>query len=671
MSNRLSSATSPYLLQHADNPVDWWQWGEDALAEAKRRNVPILLSVGYAACHWCHVMAHESFENDGTAALMNANFVNIKVDREERPDIDAVYMSATQAMTGQGGWPMTCFLTPDGEPFHCGTYYPPTPRPGMPSFPQLLVAVSEAWTERPDELREGASKIVAHLTEKSGPLTESVVDDSVLAAAVATVREDMDPVHGGFGGAPKFPPTMVLEFLLRHHERTGSPEALSIVESAAEGMARGGIADQLAGGFARYSVDAGWVVPHFEKMLYDNALLLRFYAHLGRRTGSELALRVAGETGDFLLGQFATAEGGLIASLDADTDGVEGLTYVWTPAQLREVLGDDDGAWAADLFEVTEEGTFEEGASTLQLLHDPDDTERFARVREALLAARDERPQPARDDKVIAAWNGLAIAALAEAGAALELPEWIDSASRAAGFLVRSHIIDGRLRRSSRVGAVGAAAGVLEDYACLADGLLALHQATGEPRWLTEATTLLDIALDRFAMADVPGAYHDTADDAEMLVQRPSDPTDNASPSGASALAGALLAASALAGAEGAARYRDAAEQALSRVGLLAARVPRFAGHWLTVAEAAQAGPVQVAVVGPDAASRAQLVTTAARGVHGGGIVLGGIPDAEGVPLLADRPLVDGSAAAYVCRGYVCDRPVTTPPALASQLALH
>jgi uncharacterized protein YyaL (SSP411 family) len=671
MPNRLASATSPYLLQHADNPVDWWQWGEDALAEAKRRNVPILLSIGYAACHWCHVMAHESFEDDGTAALMNANFVNIKVDREERPDIDAVYMSATQAMTGQGGWPMTCFLTPDGEPFHCGTYYPPAPRPGIPSFPQLLVAVSQAWAERPEELRKGASQIVAHLAEKSRPLTESVVDGPVLASAVAKLQEDMDPLHGGFRGAPKFPPTMVLEFLLRHYERTGSPEDLSLVESSAEAMARGGIADQLAGGFARYSVDARWVVPHFEKMLYDNALLLRFYAHLGRRTGSELALRVAGDTGDFLLRQFATEEGGFVASLDADTDGVEGLTYVWTPAQLREVLSDEDGAWAADLFEVTEKGTFEEGASTLQLLRDPDDAERFARVREALLAARDQRPQPARDDKVIAAWNGLAITALAEAGVALDRPEWIDAAARAASFLVENHIVDGRLRRSSRAGVVGAAAGVLEDYACLAEGLLAVHQATGEPRWLTEATALLDVALACFAVADAPGSYHDTADDAETLVQRPSDPTDNASPSGASALAGALLTASALAGAGEAARYREAVEQALSRVGLLAARVPRFAGHWLTVAEAAQAGPVQVAVVGPDAASRAELVTAAARGVHGGGIVLGGLPDAEGVPLLADRPLVGGSPAAYVCRGYVCERPATSPPSLILQLAPH
>jgi uncharacterized protein YyaL (SSP411 family) len=671
MSNRLASATSPYLQQHAENPVDWWQWGEEALAEAKRRNVPILLSVGYAACHWCHVMAHESFSDEGTATLMNANFVNIKVDREERPDIDAVYMAATQAMTGQGGWPMTCFLTPEGEPFHCGTYYPPVPRQGMPSFPQLLVAVSEAWTQRPEELREGASQILAHLTEKTGPLAESVVDANALEAAAEKLREDVDSVHGGFGYSPKFPPSMVLEFLLRHYERTDSPEALAIVQSTTEAMARGGIADQLAGGFARYSVDAGWVVPHFEKMLYDNALLLRLYAHVARVNRSALALETAFRTGDFLLRDLGTAEGGFAASLDADTDGVEGLTYVWTPEQLVEVLGEEDGAWAAETFEVTKEGTFEEGASTLQFLHDPDDFPRYNRVCAALLAARATRPQPARDDKVIAAWNGLAITALADAGVALNRPQWVDAAAKAAEFLIEKHLVDGRLRRSSRDGVVGSAAGVLEDYACLADGLLALHQATAEPRWLTEATALLDVALAHFAVDGVPGAYHDTADDAETLVQRPSDPTDNATPSGASALAGALLTASVLAGADQAARYRDAAEQALTRVGLLAARVPRFVGHWLTVAEAAQAGPLQAAVVGPEGPERSKLASVAAWHMHGGGVVVAGTPGAEGVPLLLDRPLVEGEAAAYVCRGYVCERPATRAETLIVQLTLH
>ncbi|MEA5358559.1 thioredoxin domain-containing protein [Amycolatopsis sp., V23-08] len=648
--NRLASATSPYLLQHADNPVEWWQWGADALAEAKRRDVPILLSIGYAACHWCHVMAHESFEDAETAAVMNEHFVNIKVDREERPDIDAVYMAATQAMTGQGGWPMTCFLTPDGEPFYCGTYFP------TPSFRRLLDAVAEGWQSQRKDLVEQASRVVSTIAGGAGPLQESVVDEATLAGAAEILQRDADPVNGGFGGAPKFPPSMVLEFLLRHHERTGSEDALALADRTAEAMARGGLYDQLGGGFARYSVDAEWIVPHFEKMLYDNALLLRFYAHLWRRTGSTTAWRVANGTAEFLAAELRTPEGGFASSLDADTEGVEGLTYVWTPEQLREVLGDDS---AAELFGVTPEGTFEEGASTLRLFGELPETTRVK-----LLEARAKRPQPGRDDKVIASWNGLAITALAEAGVALDRPQWIQRAVDAAELLLRVHVIDGRLRRSSRDGAVGASAGVLEDYACVADGFLALHQATAEPRWLTEATRLLDLALTHFASPDAPGAYFDTADDAETLVQRPADPTDNASPAGASALAGALLTASALAGHASVAKYREAAEQALRRAGALAGRVPRFAGHWLSVAEALQAGPVQVAVVG----SNEELLRAAARGVHGGGIVLAGAPDAPGVPLLADRPLVEGSAAAYVCRGYVCDRPVTTAEALAAQL---
>ncbi|HVV10982.1 thioredoxin domain-containing protein [Amycolatopsis sp.] len=666
MANRLATATSPYLLQHAENPVDWWQWGTEALAEAKRRDVPILLSVGYAACHWCHVMAHESFEDAETARLMNDNFVNIKVDREERPDIDAVYMTATQAMTGQGGWPMTCFLTPEGEPFHCGTYYPPEPRPGMPSFQHLLVAVAQAWQERRDELREGAGQIVAHLAESTGPLPETAVDAQVLDAAVTSLAADADPVHGGFGGAPKFPPSMVLEFLLRHHERTGSAQALSLVEECASAMSRGGMYDQLGGGFARYSVDAAWVVPHFEKMLYDNALLLRVYAHLARLKESAHALTVARMTAGFLLGELRTAQGGFAASLDADTSGEEGLTYVWTPGELREILG-EDGDWAVELFGVTDSGTFERGTSVLQLRTDPDDSERFERVRRLLLGVRNLRPQPGRDDKVIASWNGLAITALCEAGVALNEPEWVEAAERAAEMILDLHLVDGRLRRSSRDGQVGDAAGVLEDYACFAEGLLALHQATGAQRWLDEATKLLDTALDRFAVEGTPGAYHDTADDAEALVQRPSDPADNASPSGASALAAALVTASVLVGPEQSARYREAAERAVSRVGKLATKMPRFAGNWLSVAEALLSGPIQVAVVGLDPESWAELRTAAAQLVHGGGVVLAGQP--ETVPLLADRPLVEGAAAAYVCRGYVCDRPVTSTDQLEAVLA--
>ncbi|HVK25288.1 MAG TPA: thioredoxin domain-containing protein [Actinokineospora sp.] len=665
MANRLHHSTSPYLLQHADNPVDWWEWGPEAFAEAARREVPILLSVGYAACHWCHVMAHESFEDAETAALMNEYYVNVKVDREERPDVDAVYMTATQAMTGHGGWPMTCFLTPEGEPFHCGTYFPPTPRHGMPSFRQLLTAVHEAWAADDTEVREAAARIVAELGKQTAPLAVSTVDEPALAGAAASLLGDYDRVNGGFGTAPKFPPTMVLEFLLRHHERTGSAEALSIVEGSVRAMADGGLNDQLAGGFARYSVDAGWVVPHFEKMLYDNALLLRHVAHLARRTGTARYREVAAETVGFLLRDLGTAEGGFASSLDADTDGVEGLTYVWTPAELVTVLGDEDGAWAAELLTVTAVGTFEHGASTLRFKREVDDQDRWARVKAALLAARDTRPQPGRDDKVVTAWNGLAIAALAEAGAALGEPTWVAAAERAAELVLGLHLVDGRLRRTSRAGAVGQAAVVLQHPDRGADGLLALHQATGSVRWLDAACGLLDTALTHFADPAVPGAYHDTADDADALVWRPADSGDNASPSGASALAGALVQASALAGPDRADTYRTAADAAVARAGILAARAPRFAGHWLTVAEALAMGPLQVAIVGPESA-RAELVATALAHAPGGAVVLAGEPDSA--PLLDQRPLVDGLPAAYVCRGYVCDRPRTDPADLAAAL---
>jgi len=653
MTNRLASAISPYLLQHADNPVDWHPWSPEAFAEARERDVPVLLSVGYAACHWCHVMAHESFEDEATAAYLDEHFVCVKVDREERPDVDAVYLAVTRALSGQGGWPMTCFLTPGGEPFYAGTYYPPVPAPGLPSFRQVLEAITRAWREQGDEVRASAAGIASRLAFE--PLPVSTVDEDVLDGAVVSLLGHFDRANGGFGGAPKFPPSLVLEFLLRDHERTGSVEALSMVRATCDAMAAGGLHDQLAGGFARYGVDASWVVPHFEKMLYDNALLLRAYAHLSRLDPAERHRRVARGTAEFLLRSLGTAEGGFAASLDADTEGVEGLTYVWTPGQLTEVLGAADGARAAALHGVTEGGTFEHGASTLRMLGEPD-----PEIAARLLEARELRPQPARDDKVVTAWNGLAITALVEAGAALGEPRWVAAAVRAADLVLAVHLVDGRLLRASRDGVAGTAAGVLEDYGCFADGLLSLHQATGEQRWLTAACDLLDTALARFA-GSAPGAYHDTADDAEALVQRPSDPADNATPSGASSLASALLTASVL-GAPRRAEYRAAAEAALARAGLLAAREPRFAGHWLAVAEALALGPVQVAVVG----GAPGLESAARRGVHGGGVVVAGEPGSA--PLLADRPLVGGEPAAYVCRGYVCDRPVTTEQELAQAL---
>ncbi|NUW43533.1 thioredoxin domain-containing protein [Nonomuraea rhodomycinica] len=654
MMNRLKDSTSPYLLQHADNPVDWHPWGEEAFAEARRRDVPLLVSVGYSACHWCHVMAHESFEDAETARLMNANFVNVKVDREERPDVDAVYMGATQAMTGQGGWPMTVFATPDGHPFYCGTYFP------RRDFQRLLAAVHEAWTGKREAVLRQGSQVVSALTSQttlpSGPLPTA----ETLERAMDDLRASFDPAHGGFGGAPKFPPSMVLEFLLRSGERGMSGKTL-------DAMARGGIYDQLGGGFARYSVDARWVVPHFEKMLYDNALLLRVYTHWWKAGGGEQARRVALETAEWLLREMRTPEGGFASALDADSEGEEGRFYVWTPEQLAEVLGADDGAWAARVFSVT--GTFEHGTSVLQLLEDPDDAERLASVRARLLAARERRVRPGRDDKVVASWNGLAVAALAETGAVFDRPDLVEAAVGAATLLDRVHLRDGRLLRTSRDGRAGTNAGVLEDYANVAEGLIALHGVTGDTRWFRAAGTLLDAVLARFA--DGTGGFFDTADDAERLFQRPQDPTDNATPSGQYAAAGALLSYAALTGSE---RHREAAHAALGTVSVLAGAHARFAGWGLAVARAALDGPVEVAVVGPPDDARTRALHHEALLADAPGLVVAlGSPGADaaqdGPALLEGRGLVGGAPAAYVCRGFTCRMPVTTPEELRRELS--
>ncbi len=652
VTNRLATATSPYLLQHKDNPVDWWPWSDEAFAEAKRLDRPILLSVGYAACHWCHVMAHDSFEDAGVAALMNEHFVNIKVDREERPDVDAVYMEATTALTGQGGWPMTCLLAPSGEPFFAGTFFP------RAQFSRLLTAVAQAWHDDRDEVLAAGQRVVAALSEAAVPDDGGapVPGASQLDAAAARLATSFDAEHGGFGRAPKFPPSMTLEFLLRHHERTGDATSLAMAERTLDAMARGGMYDQLAGGFARYSVDEAWVVPHFEKMLYDNALLLRVYLHWWRLRRSALAERIARETAGFLLRDMRTPQGGFASALDADTDGVEGLTYVWTRAQLHEVLGADADA-AAELFAVTPTGTFEHGASTLQLPRDPSDRPQWTDWRTRLLEARNLRPQPGRDDKVVTAWNGLVIAALAEAGALFDEPSYVDVAQECAELMLCTHIRDGRLRRTSRDGRAGTAAGVAEDYGDLAEGLLALHQATADPRWLDTAGQLLDTALARFA--DGSGGFFDTADDAERLVRRPKDPTDNAAPSGQSAVANALVTYSALTGSL---EHRRAAEHALRPASSLGVQQPRFLGWALAAGEALVSGPLQVAIVGES--GRGPLTSTAWMRRPPGAVVLSGSPDAPGMPLLAARPLVRDAAAAYVCRGMVCDAPVTDVAAL-------
>ena len=569
--NRLATATSPYLLQHADNPVHWWPWCDEAFDEAAARDVSVFLSVGYAACHWCHVMAHESFEDPQTAMLINDHFVAIKVDREERPDVDAVYMQATQAITGQGGWPMTVFLTPDRRPFYAGTYFPPAPRHGMPSFTQVALAVAEAWRDRRADVVEGAAKIVdqlANLATGAGGSAEINI-----GAVIGNLRRSYDPAHGGFGGAPKFPPSMVLEALLRH----GGDEAMIMVNQTCEAMARGGICDQLGGGFARYSVDARWVVPHFEKMLYDNALLLGVYTHWWRLTGTPLARRVVHDLMSWLLREMATEEGGFAASLDADSLDEhgrhrEGAFYAWNREQLTAALGPDDGSWAADTFSVTEQGTFEDGLSTLQLLVDPA-PERLADVRARLFAFRERRPRPTRDDKVVVAWNGWLISSMIEAAMIFDQPPWLESARTAGELLWRVHWVDSRLRRTSRGGQVGSASGILEDYAALIQAYVRLAAATAEPVWLERALQLCEVVTSKFD--DGTGGYFDTAADAEQLYARPQDPTDNATPSGLSATVHALRLLSQLTGDD---TYADWAAQAAATGGQLIVQAPRFAG---------------------------------------------------------------------------------------------
>lgn len=732
MVNRLARSASPYLLQHATNPVDWYEWGPEAFAEARRRDVPVLVSIGYAACHWCHVMAHESFEDPGTAAVMNAGFVSVKVDREERPDVDAAYMAATQATTGQGGWPMTVFATPDGEPFYCGTYYPPVAVGGHPAFRDVLDAVSRAWRERNADVRASAALLADALSgsaaedaaggpdggadgdaadgpdggadqgpdDRAGsartdggtraPGAQAVAGpasagqpalsprrlDAVSRRALTVLAGAFDTRNGGFGGAPKFPPSTVLEWLLRVHARTGDRGALSMAAATLEAMARGGMADQLGGGFARYAVDATWTVPHVEKMLEDNAVLLRVYAHWWRATGSPLARRVVEGTAGWLLTALRTPEGGFAASLDADTDGVEGATYRWTPDQLVEVLGPQDGAWAVELFGLDDP----RGEGVLQLRREPapHDVVRYTRVRRALLAARGLRPQPARDDKVVAAWNGLAVAALAEAGAMLDRREWVAAAARAAELVLTVHggtDATGavRLVRTSRDGSPGPAPGTLADHAAMAEGVLVLAAVTGDERWFRRGSDLLDTVLARFG--DGHGGFWDTADDTTDPVvarlRRPHDVADGPSPAGQACAASALLVRAALTGS---AADRLACERALVEPLTIAERIPRAVGASLAVAEALLDGPRAVAVVGrPDDPGRPALVRAVLRASAPGLALAQSDPDdvartGTSIGLLEDRPLVGGRAAAYVCRGFVCDLPVTDPGLLRKAL---
>jgi len=624
--NRLAQETSPYLLQHAGNPVDWYPWGDEALAKARDEDKPILLSVGYAACHWCHVMEHESFEDAQTAARMNELYVNVKVDREERPDLDALYMDAVVALTGHGGWPMTVFLTPAGEPFYGGTYFPPEPRHGLPSFRQILEAVAEAYRERPADVARNARELVdairrgAETQPSAEPLSESI-----LGEAVRALGRIFDPAWGGFGGAPKFPPSSALELLLRR-------DGLDMVTRTLDAMAAGGMYDLVGGGFHRYSVDERWLVPHFEKMLYDNALLVPAYLHGWLVIGRERYREIVEETVEYMLRDLALPEGAFASSQDADTEGVEGLTYTWT----AEEAGPD----------VPLE-PFEHGRSIVRGELSPE-------TRGRLLAIRDERPQPGRDDKAIASWNGLALAALAEAGRQLERPDWIDSARRLADFLLGPLSSDGRLHRSYRAGRASGT-GYLDDYANVAHGLYELHVATGELRYLRESRRLAFLAVELFADEE-RGGFFMTPSDGEQLIARTKDLDDSPIPSGNSMLAFLLLRLARIYGED------DLERRAVSVFRLLRTALPRspsFFAWALCALDLHFSSPREIAVVGTpqDEVARAALA-----GYDPNAVVAFG--PAEDVPLLEAKTQVDGKPTVYVCERFACQRPVTDPAAL-------
>ena len=682
--NRLALETSPYLLQHAGNPVDWYAWGDEGLARARSEDRPILLSIGYSACHWCHVMERESFEDGGTAAFMNEHFVNIKVDREERPDLDAIYMRAVQSITGQGGWPLTAFLTPQGLPYYGGTYFPPEPRHGMPSFRQVLHAAARAYTGRKAEVREAASQMRA-LLERSmsppdpGPAAAGAREagSELARTACRNIARSYDPMHGGFGRAPKFPQPMVLELMLRVHRSSGDEQLLAMATHTLRKMARGGIHDQLGGGFHRYAVDARWLVPHFEKMLYDNALLASAYLQAHLYTGDEEFLTVADRTLAYMLADLRAPGGGFRAARDADSEGEEGLFYVWTADQIDELLDPQTARLFRRCYDVTQAGNFE-GRNILHLPHDPEAVARaegltrveldamLARASALLLEARSLREPPFRDDKIIVAWNGLAIRAFAETGAALGRREYVSAAEQAGEFILAELWRGGRLLRShkDRPSPVG---GFLEDYASLAGAFLALHEATLKAVWLDRATELTE-ALVRGFFDRSSGLFYDTHRGDKALVVRPRDATDNATPAGNSLAAEVLLRLSRLLHRE---EFRGLAERVLAAEASSMERFPSAYGRLLAVADAFDRPGVEVVIEGDpdDEATRALLQAAHARYLPDRlvtGDESGKTPRAPW--RLEARGAGDGRERAHVCHDYACQRPVSDPHALAEQL---
>jgi hypothetical protein len=666
VANRLAGETSPYLLQHAGNPVDWYPWGEEAFARARAEDRPILLSVGYSACHWCHVMERESFENPSTAALMNAHFVNVKVDREERPDVDQIYMEAVQSMTGRGGWPMTVFLTPDGVPFYGGTYFPPDDRHGLPGFPRLLEALADAWRTRRGEVLESAREIGSQLNRAAALRgAQTFLTDEVLFSAFHGLSAQFDDRHGGTGSAPKFPQPMNWEFVLRFWTRTGNERAREMARTTLTAMARGGMYDQLGGGFARYSVDAEWLVPHFEKMLYDNAQLASLYLHGWLAFGDPEYRRIVEETLDYLIRDMRDPAGGFYCAEDADSEGHEGKFYVWTEDEIRRALPSADAELALRYWGVDRGANFE-GANILHVAGEPD-AERIAAARQALFQVRARRVRPGRDDKVLAAWNGLACRAFAEAGRALGRDGYIDVATTNAEFLLSAMRRDGRLLRTWKAGEARLN-GYLEDYALLAAALVDLYEATFTRRWLDEARSLADEML-RLFWDDAIEGFHDTGQDHERLIVRPRNLFDNAVPSGSSAAIETLLRLAVLTGHR---EYEARALAALRPMADLMGRYPGGFGRYLCALDF-NLGPVaEIALVWPEGDGARPLIDTVFRRFMPNRVVAGARAGdhaaARGVPLVDHRSAVDGKATAYVCRNYTCDLPATEAGELARQL---
>ena len=678
MPNRLANETSPYLLQHAENPVDWYAWGPDALDRAKREDKPILLSIGYAACHWCHVMAHESFEDEDTARIMNEGFVNIKVDREERPDLDGIYMQAVQAMSGHGGWPMTLFLLPDGSPFYGGTYFPPEDKHGLPSFRRVLQTIADAYTKRRDGITQTAEQLKQiYQTSLAGARSTGRLSPQILEIAYRLLAQSYDVENGGFGTAPKFPPTMALDFLLRHWKRTGNPHALEIVASSFRKMARGGIYDQIGGGFARYAVDARWLVPHFEKMLYDNALLTRLGAHLWQSTNDDEVKRVTTETVEWVAREMTSPEGGFYSSLDADSEGHEGRFYVWSEEEIDSLLGADAGAFKS-YYGVTPGGNFE-GKNILFVPADRTTVTARSRVDEELLDAilvrarrvlyetRAKRVWPGRDEKILASWNGLMLRGVATAARVLARSDFRDLAIENAEFLSREMVRSGRVMRSHKEG-VTRISGFLEDHAAVALGFLAVYELTFDERWVDRAREIADAMIEWFWDEQV-GTFFDTARDAERLITRPRDVTDNATPSGTSAAVDLLLHLSEL---QQNSEYHRRAVVTLEALADAITRYPSAFGNLLGSADLEINGAIEVALLGDtkNAAFKALERAVAERYVPS--LVLAGGKEgkASRVKLLEGRPTVEGKPTAYVCRSYTCDEPVTDAVALSGQLEI-